>query len=245
MIDIVLYYNHYTINKGDFIIKFYKIGNGVIHMNVIAINGSPRKKDNTAILLNKALEGAASNGAEVEMINLYDFNYKGCRSCFMCKLIKGNSYGQCCINDEISSILSKIKNVDAIILGSPIYLGSITGEMKSFMERLIFPYLVYDENYSSLFPKRISVGLIYTFGVDEQKLEQTKWKEPLKYNEFLIERFLGKAESIFVTDTYQFDDYSKYVSTAFDANKKLKRRKEVFPQDCKKAFELGKRLVQM
>ena len=113
------------------------------------------------------------------------------------------------------------------------------------MERLIFPYLVYDENHSSLFPKRISVGLIYTFGVDEQRLEQMKWKEALNYNEFLVERFLGKAESLFVTDTYQFDDYSKYVATAFDASEKLKRRKEVFPQDCQNAFELGKRLIQL
>ena len=214
-------------------------------MKIIAINGSPRKKDNTSTLLNKALEGAASNGAETEMIHLYDFTYKGCKSCFACKLINGNSYGKCAINDEISPILKKIKNADAIILGSPIYLGSITGEMKSFMERLIFPYLVYDENYSTLFPKRISVGLIYTFGVNEQKLEQTKWKEHLKYNELLVERILGKAESLFVTDTYQFDDYSKYVSTAFNASEKLKRRKEVFPQDCNKAFELGKRLIQI
>ena len=214
-------------------------------MNIIAINGSPRKKENTATLLNKALEGAASNGAETEMIHLYDLNYKGCKSCFACKLKNGSSYGQCAINDEISPILKKIKEADAIILGSPIYLGSITGEMKSFMERLIFPYLVYDENHSSLFTKRISVGLIYTFGVNEQRLEQMKWKESLNYNEFLLERFLGKAESLFVTDTYQFDDYSKYVATAFDASEKLKRRKEVFPQDCQNAFELGKRLIQL
>ncbi|EJO5349245.1 flavodoxin family protein [Clostridium botulinum] len=214
-------------------------------MKIIAINGSPRKEGNTATLLNKALEGAASNGAEIEMIHLYDFNYKGCKSCFACKLINGNSYGQCSINDEISTVLKKIENADAIILGSPIYLGSVTGEMKSFMERLIFPYLVYDKNYSSLFPKRISVGLIYTFGVNEEKLEQIKWKESLKYNELLVKRFFGKAETLFVTDTYQFDDYSKYVATAFDANEKLKRRKEVFPQDCKKAFQLGKQLVQM
>ena len=145
-------------------------------------------------MLNKALEGAASNGAETEMIHLYDFTYKGCKSCFACKLINGNSYGQCSINDEISPILQKIKNADAIILGSPIYLGLITGEIRSFMERLIFPYLVYDEKYSTLFPKKISVGLIYTFGVNEQKLEQTKWKESLKYNEFLVERIFGKAE---------------------------------------------------
>ncbi len=214
-------------------------------MKIIAINGSPRKNQNTATLLNKALEGAASNGAETEMIHLYDYNYKGCKSCFACKLKNGKSYGQCSINDEISPILKKIKDADGIILGSPIYLASVTGEMKSFIERLIFPYLVYDENYSSLFPKRISVGLIYTFGVNDQRLEQTKWKENLKYNEVLVERILGKAESLFVTDTYQFDDYSKYVSTAFNASEKAKRKKEVFPQDCKKAFELGKRLVQI
>lgn len=214
-------------------------------MSIIAINGSPRKSANTAILLNKALEGASSNGLETEIINLYDYKYTGCKSCFACKLIGGKSYGQCFINDSINPILKKIKDSDGIILGSPIYLGSITGEMKSFIERLIFPYLVYDENYSSLFPKRIPVGLIYTFGVTEQKLQQTGWIESLKYNEFLLYRFIGKTESIYVTDTYQFDDYSKYVSSAFDSDAKLKRRKEVFPQDCKRAFELGKRMAKL
>lgn len=56
---------------------------------------------------------------------------------------------------------------------------------------------------------------------------------------------MGKTESLFVTDTYQFDDYSKYVSTAYNVSEKLKCRKEIFPEDCKKAFELGKRLVQI
>ena len=51
-------------------------------MKVMAINGSPRKKWNTATLLDKALEGAASQGAETELIHLYDLNYKGCISCF-------------------------------------------------------------------------------------------------------------------------------------------------------------------
>lgn len=56
-------------------------------MKVIAINGSPRK--NTATLLAKALEGASSCGAETELIHLYDHNYKGCVSCFACKLKDG------------------------------------------------------------------------------------------------------------------------------------------------------------
>lgn len=54
-------------------------------MKVIGFNGSPRKNWNTAILLNKALEGSASLGAETELIHLYDIDYKGCTSCFACK----------------------------------------------------------------------------------------------------------------------------------------------------------------
>ena len=51
-------------------------------MYVLAINGSPRKNWNTATLLNKALEGAAAQGVQTELIHLYDLNFKGCISCF-------------------------------------------------------------------------------------------------------------------------------------------------------------------
>ena len=51
-------------------------------MEVIAFNGSPRKAWNTATLLEKALQGAASKGAVTELIHLYDLDFKGCRSCF-------------------------------------------------------------------------------------------------------------------------------------------------------------------
>ena len=64
-------------------------------MNIMAFNGSPRKDWNTANLLNKALEGAASKGATTELIHLYDLNYKGCISCFACKTKNGKSYGRC------------------------------------------------------------------------------------------------------------------------------------------------------
>jgi hypothetical protein len=59
----------------------------------------------------------------------------------------------------------------------------------------------------------------------------------------LFERFMGPTELLFVNDTYQFSDYSKYVSTAFDEAAKAKRRQEVFPKDCQKAFEMGVRFA--
>ncbi|WP_094606446.1 hypothetical protein SPSIL_049920 [Sporomusa silvacetica DSM 10669] len=212
-------------------------------MKVLAFNGSPRKTWNTAVLLNHALEGAASQGAETEIIHLYDLNYKGCVSCFACKLKDGKSYGKCAYKDDLTPILEKIEQADAIVFGSPIYLGAVTGEMRSFLERLIFQYLVYDKNYSTLFSKKIQTGFIYTMNVDDSRLHEMGYERHLNLTEMALQRTFGAVESLFVTDTYQFDDYSKYVVTSFDPEKKAKRRKEEFPNDCKKAFEMGARFA--
>ena len=212
-------------------------------MHVIAINGSPRKNWNTATLLNKALEGASSQGATTELIHLYDLNFKGCISCFACKLKGGKSYGKCAYKDDLTPVLEKIESADAVILGSPIYFSEVTGEMRSFMERLIFPYLVYDKNYSSLNEKKKPIGLIYTGNVPESMIKEVEYDRILSRYENLFEKFMGPTESLFVTDTYQFSDYSKYVATAFDESAKAKRRQEEFPKDCEKAFEMGIRFV--
>lgn len=213
-------------------------------MKVIAFNGSPRRNWNTAILLNKALEGAASQGAETELIHLYDLNYKGCMSCFACKMKDGNSYGKCAVNDELLPVLQKVEEADALILGSPIYLGTATGEMRSFMERLVFPYLVYDVSRSTLFKKKISTGFIYTMGLNMNGMKERGYDQQFRATEITMERIFGASESLFVTDTYQFDDYSKYVATAFNSEEKAKRRNEEFPNDCRKAFEMGARFAQ-
>ncbi|WP_291567981.1 MULTISPECIES: flavodoxin family protein [unclassified Clostridium] len=213
-------------------------------MKVIAINGSPRKNANTATLLKNALEGASSQGAETELINLYDFNYKGCISCFACKRIGGKSYGKCAINDDLTPIFKKIEEADALIFGSPIYFGDITGAIRSFMERLMFPYAVYEENYPSLFKKKISTGFIYTMNISDDYVDEAGYKHNFKITENFMRNIFGSSESLLVTDTYQFDDYSKYVSTVWNEEKKAKRREEEFPNDCKKAFEMGVRFAQ-
>lgn len=212
-------------------------------MKVIAINGSPRKNKNTATLLNKALEGAASCGAETELIHLYDQDYKGCISCFSCKLKDGKSYGKCALKDDLAPILEKISNADAIFLGSPIYFSSVTGAMRSFLERLLFQYLVYDENYSTLFKRKIPVGFIYTMNINNE-LFKMACENQLKTVEGVLAKTFGSFESLVVNDTYQFDDYSKYVSSAFDEKKKGKIKEEEFPKDCESAFNMGAQFVR-
>ncbi len=215
-------------------------------MQVIAINGSPRKHWNTATLLEKALEGAASRGAETELIHVYDLDYKGCRSCFACKLKTGSSYGACTLEDDLKPVLRKIEQADALILGSPIYWGMVTGELRSLLERLLFQYLVYDRQYSSLRKKDIPTGLIYTMNVTQSGAEELGYTRTLGAMEAAIHRVLGGRElpALYATDTCQFDDYDKYEITGFDGDAKKKRRETVFPDDCRKAFDLGAMLCQ-
>lgn len=214
-------------------------------MNIIAINGSPRKKWNTAMLLEHALEGARSTGAETELIHLYDLEFKGCTSCFACKLKGGKSYGKCAMQDELTPVLERIGKADALILGSPIYFGTVTGEMRSFMERLLFPYLVYSTPPTSLFAGKLPTAFIYTMNVSEQQMKDYHYTVHTGLNESVLNRTFGYAESLFSNETLQFEDYDKVVFNYFDPEERRERRKTVFPRDCKRASELGARLVQV
>jgi len=212
-------------------------------MKMIAINGSPRKNWNTHILLEKCLEGAKETGAKTELLNLYDINFKGCTSCFSCKL-KGSALRKCAMNDDLETVLQKICECDALVLGSPIYLYSVSGEMKSFLERLLFPYISYEGKPSS-FERKIKTVFIYTMNAPAFALPFIGYYKVFSQNKKLLEQIFGNSESQIVTSTYQFDDYSKYAMTYFNGTKRLKRRETIFNIDCKKAFLLGKKLVEL
>jgi multimeric flavodoxin WrbA len=215
-------------------------------MEVIAFNGRPRKTWNTATLLKYALEGATSWGAETKLVHLYDLDFKGCRSCFGCKTKGGPSYGRCAIQDDLTPLFKEIETADALILGTPIYIGTVSGEMKSFMERLMFPLLRYakdDDPAPSLFSRKIHTGFIYTMGVTEKRMKEAGYEKDVALNEAFLRRIFGHAESLLSFDTYQFDDYSKIEQDRFEFEQKAARREEYFPQDCQRAFEMGVRLA--
>lgn len=213
-------------------------------MKIMAFNGSPRKEWNTAMLLKKALEGASSQGAKTELIHLYDLNYKGCISCFACKEKGGKSYGKCVVRDDLKLIFKKIEIADALIFGSPTYLGNITGQMQSFLERLVFPYLTYTDPPETLFPKKIPAGFIYTMGVTEELANSFGYNQRFASTDLFLTRIFGSSEKLLSFDTYQFEDYSKVVASRFNPEEKLKRRQEIFPKDRQKAFEMGVRFVR-
>lgn len=212
-------------------------------MKAIAINGSPRKTWNTATLLKKALTGARSRGAVTELVHLYGLSYKGCISCFECKKIGGKSYGRCAVKDELAPILKGIAEANVLILGSPLYFHTESGQMRSFMERLLFPYVTYTPERACIFPGRAQTALIYTMNVSEENMAAYHQDVTVAASRGIMTRVFGNCEVLLSTDTLQFRDYSKYVSTLFDPIAKAKRREEIFPQDCARAYELGVKLA--
>ena len=144
----------------------------------------------------------------------------------------------------MAPVLKKIEEADGIILGSPIYIGNLSGEMRSFSERLLFPYVTYTNPLQSLFPKRIPTGFIYTMGVTEEQMKELGYQQSLNIVQMLLGLVFGPLETLCSFDTVQFKDYSKIVADMFDPEAKARRRKEVFPEDCEKALALGKRLAQ-
>ena len=103
-------------------------------MKVIAINGSPRKKGNTSILINTVFEDLNAQGIETEEINVGTKTFRGCLACMKCA---ENLDGHCIIkNDNLNEIIDKMREADGILLGSPVYCADLSGQMKVFIDRV-------------------------------------------------------------------------------------------------------------
>jgi multimeric flavodoxin WrbA len=209
-------------------------------MKTIGINGSPRKGWNTSILVEEALRGAASGGSETELINLYDLNFKGCVSCFSCKLKGGKSLGRCAAGDDLKPVLDRVHECDALVVGSPVYLSEVSAGTRAFFERLIFQYLTYgNKERKTFFDRRIPVVLIYTMNIGGSLLDGAGYTAKFKAYEDNFDRYLGPAQTLVCTETWQTTDYGRYEMTMFNGEERKKRRDEVFPEDKRKAFDLG------
>ena len=211
-------------------------------MKVIAINGSPRKGWNTDTLLKKVLDGAASAGAETEMVYLYDLNFKGCKSCMACKLKKEPRPNRCILRDDLTAVLDRIHEADAVVLGSPIYFSEVTGEMRSFFERFLFQYLNYDDYSKPLSPKK-KTAWVFTMNCPEAMCPQVGYNELFQRYENWMKLYFGHCETLLASDTMQVKDYNRYHLGCWDGEAKRRRQETVFPEDCRKAYELGARLA--
>jgi multimeric flavodoxin WrbA len=101
-------------------------------MKILAIHGSPRTvRSSTRRLAQFLLEGAAEAGAETEMIDLCDLRISPCTACEGCSF-----NGICVYEDDVPLVVGRMKDADAIVFASPVYLDNVSGQMKVFFDRL-------------------------------------------------------------------------------------------------------------
>lgn len=212
-------------------------------MKLLAVNGSPRRFHNTGSLLEKIVAGAMSQGAEAELVHLYSLQYKGCTSCFQCKLVGGPSYGRCAVKDGLTPLLDKAHEADVLVLGSPFYFSTETGMMRAFMERLWFQYYLYSNKKAPLSPHKKATALVYTMNISAERLSSYPKEGVMTIAKGVMEKLFAPCELFLCTDTRQMDDYSKYEVDMFDTDAKEQRHREVFPKDLERAFALGQKLV--
>jgi multimeric flavodoxin WrbA len=207
---------------------------------IIIIDGGPRATFNTSSMLKKFAEGASSvsNEIEVKTIRLYALDYKGCMSCMACK-IKRKASNVCKFKDALTTVLEEIAQADGLVLGSPIYFGDVTGQMRTFLERLAFPWLSYND-YSMTAPKRMPVVLLETMN----GLPNRNNSQGFGSMEYCIANALGQPDKLYAYNTYQVKNYANFELGGFSEEAKRKYRDEHWEEDLQKAFEAGKRMAE-
>lgn len=101
-------------------------------MKVLVINGSPRAKGNSDLLCDEFVRGAAEAGHEVEKISLREKHVLPCRACYACFRT-----GSCIQKDDMAEILGKMERADVLLLASPTYFPTMSGQMKVMIDRIL------------------------------------------------------------------------------------------------------------
>jgi multimeric flavodoxin WrbA len=102
-------------------------------MKALAINGSPRRGGNTAVMLGRALAGLTKEGFDTELFELGGKPLRGCTSCRSCWKNKDR---RCALpEDGLNDIVAKMAEADAILIGSPTYFADVTSETKALIDR--------------------------------------------------------------------------------------------------------------
>ncbi len=101
-------------------------------MKTLIINGSPRSKGNSDLLCDEFIRGALESGHTVEKISLREKKINFCKACYACF-----QTGSCVQKDDMTDILQKVKEAEVLLLATPTYFLTMSGQMKTFIDRLL------------------------------------------------------------------------------------------------------------
>ncbi|MDY3898888.1 MAG: flavodoxin family protein [Bacilli bacterium] len=102
-------------------------------MNVLMINGSPRKDGNTTIAVNEMVKIFESENIEVEVVQVGTMDIRGCIACGSC-----HKTGKCVFDDIVNTLHDKLAAADGVVIASPVYYASANGSLISLLDRLFY-----------------------------------------------------------------------------------------------------------
>lgn len=97
---------------------------------IIALLGSPLAEGNTAKLLKKAVSGAEDAGCDVRIIHVTELELTACREFYFCR-----EHETCMMEDDVSALYPAFREMDSLIIATPVMTMGIPGHLKSFMDR--------------------------------------------------------------------------------------------------------------
>jgi multimeric flavodoxin WrbA len=101
-------------------------------MKILGINSSPRGKNSRTLkLVDAVLDGAKERGAETELVDIAALDIRYCLGCQVCY-----AEGECVQEDDLAELVDKMLSADGIVLGSPVYMHSVTAQLKTVIDRM-------------------------------------------------------------------------------------------------------------
>jgi len=191
---------------------------------IIGLLGSPLTGGNTAKLLDKALEGAKDAGCRVEKIEVIKLNFQACREIFYCR-----ENEECAIKDDMASMYQKFRDLDGLIVATPVMTMGIPGLLKSFMDRFQVFYMAKYQRKKPMVPKeKISRRKGLYLGISGMNVPYVFDGAKLTMKAFFQ-----------IIDVSYWDDF---LINDMDTIQDLTTRPELLKEAYEKGYQLGKML---
>ncbi|MBW2085916.1 MAG: flavodoxin family protein [Deltaproteobacteria bacterium] len=186
-------------------------------MQILAFNGSPRQEGNTSTIIRAILEGARSAGAETTEVRLHDINMKGCMGCLSCR----KKPGVCAQQDDLTSYLEAIKSCDGLVIGCPIYMYRISGQMKCFVDRC---YSLYVSREGGGYDSAVPPGKTYALVVSQGAADPDQYKKSARWLAAMTGSGFGMEEAGRIIHSNSHLDPAKDNDGILDQARQIGRR---------------------
>ena len=207
-------------------------------VKILGLVGSPRKGGNTDTIVGQVLAGARSEGAEVEKLYLDDLRIRPCRACFSCA-----ETGRCVIEDDFQTLLRRMREADGIVLGSPVYCGTVTAQTKALIDRADSSQVVMETGpdgrvrfVSRWKGRRKGIIMVVCDYGPQGALHHTAWVMGLLFRDLgieVVERVLARG----LSGKGDAGKDGQLMQRAFQAGRTLAMQTRVDKRECEAIYE--------